>query len=109
MDIPNRRYREGAEFPCFGSRPPCSPPFPPSLIKRALLFFQRRCPLSERCPRRVTQAAGPWHGSAVPSPESLAGRPEGTGAARAAASPRPASAPSSPPAPLPALNSLPPS
>lgn len=76
-----RRGAPGAaEHP--GVRPPCSAPCLPQplpFIKRALLFFQRRCPFSERCPRRVTQAAESWHGDAAPPLPAPTGRPEGTG------------------------------
>lgn len=68
-----------AEHP--GEQPPCSAPCLPQplpFIKRALLFFQRRCPFSERCPRSVTQAAESWHGDAAPPLPAPTERPEGT-------------------------------
>lgn len=101
--IPERRSWEGAEgFPSGGSRQPCSPPCPPSLIKRALLFFQPRCPLSERCPRRVTQAAGAWHGVSVPFPASPGRAARGDGGCPGSGEPRPGlrPLPSARPSPL---------
>lgn len=87
--------RAGAETPGAaeppGERPPCRPPCllqPLPLIKRALLFFQPTCPFSERCPRRVTQAAGPWHGGATPSAASPDGAARGDGGCPGSGEPR---------------------